>query len=56
MSDNYIIKQGDTYWGLSKKLYGTAPKIDRFPYVWNYENTDYSKGLTDWQMNHNTPK
>jgi hypothetical protein len=26
----------------------TAPKIDRFPYVWNYENTDYSKGLTDW--------
>ena len=24
MSNKYTVKQGDTYWGISKKLYGTG--------------------------------
>ena len=40
MSDNYTIKQGDTYWGLSKKLYGTGTAYPQILKVNNLSEDD----------------
>lgn len=29
MSNKYTVKQGDTYWGISKKLYGTGTAFSK---------------------------